>query len=150
MTIRMLCAVILVLVAQTSFAIGAKQAHELIKQQKPELLGSGEELVSLYYFGQSFVDGVEQSVVGLERIGDDYLPIRWLLVFENTQLLGWFFPSNVFPAKLKEGFLIFPKGTSDGPIDLMPKPPEQLELKGKRVPFYNLDSPVILNPYTEY
>jgi len=78
-------------------AMNAKQAHQLIREQKPELLGDGSQLVSLYYFGQN----QDTSVVGLERVGEDYLPIRWLLVFSGDALLGWYFPVMSFLPVLK-------------------------------------------------
>lgn len=142
MTARTLCAIFLSFFALKGWAIGAPQAHDLIEAQKPELLGDKSELVSLYFFGQTQADGMEQSVVGLERIGKDYLPIRWLLVFEGKKLLGWYFPSDVFPARYEAGELVFPKGTGFGSVQLMPHVPSVLTLKNKQIPFYSIESPV--------
>lgn len=142
MTARMLCLILLSTFTFNGWAIGAKQAHDLIEAQKPELLGDKSELVSLYYFGQSQVAGMEQSVVGLERIGKDYLPIRWLLVFEGKKLLGWYYPSDVFPARYELGKLVFPRGTGLSSVQLMPDVPVVLTLKDKQVPFYSVESPV--------
>ena len=148
MSARMLCLMFISMLSLSmsglSLAIGAEKAHSLIREQKPELLGNGKELVSLYYFGQSQVagSGIEQSVVGLERIGDDYLPIRWLLVFENETLLGWYYPSDVFPKQIAAGKLIFPKGTGISNVNLLPKPPMVMNIKEKQIPFNLPDSPV--------
>ena len=109
----------------------AKKAHELIKEQQPELLGDGTQLVSLYYFGQND----DTAVVGLERVGDDYLPIRWLLVFKQEQLLGWYFPSLEFPAKFENGHLTFPRGSVKEDINLFPLPPKQIVIEDQPVPF---------------
>jgi len=35
------------------FSMNAELAHQLIIEQSPELLGEGDQLVSVYYFGQS-------------------------------------------------------------------------------------------------
>lgn len=109
----------------------AKKAHNLIRQQQPQLLGDGTQLVSLYYFGQND----DTSVVGLERVGDDYLPIRWLLVFKQERLLGWYYPSLEFPAKFSDGHLTFPRGSAEEDVNLFPIPPSMIVLEGKDVPF---------------
>ena len=142
MTARTLCTMLLLAISFKCLAIGAPQAHDLIEAQKPELLGDKSELVSLYYFGQAQKNGMEQSVVGLERIGKDYLPIRWLLVFEGKKLLGWYYPSDVFPARYEAGELVFPKGTGLSSVQLMPTVPSALTLKDKQIPFYSIESPV--------
>ena len=142
MAARTLCLILLSICSFNGWAIGAPQAHDLIEAQKPELLGDKSELVSLYYFGQSQMADMEQSVVGLERIGKDYLPIRWLLVFEGKKLLGWYYPSDVFPARYESGKLVFPKGTGLTSVQLMPNVPAALILKDKQIPFYSIESPV--------
>lgn len=119
------------LVGFSSHAMTAEKAHQVIRQQQPELLGDGTQLVSLYYFGQND----DTAVVGLERVGDDYLPIRWLLVFKQETLLGWYFPSSEFPAKFEQGHLIFPQGTESEDIFLFPSPPSEITIEGQRIPF---------------
>jgi hypothetical protein len=131
---RMLLLVIAVFFTQLSFAFDAKQAHVLIQQQKPELLGDGSQLVSLYYFGSS----KNTSIVGLERVGDDYLPIRWLLIFEGQTILGWYFPADEFPAKFDSGFLKFPQGVGIQDVYLWPAPPSSIVIGKKHVPFYSV------------
>jgi hypothetical protein len=117
-------------------AMNAKQAHQLIREQKPELLGDGSQLVSLYYFGQN----QDTSVVGLERVGEDYLPIRWLLVFSGDALLGWYYPSDEFPASFKDGHLTFPQGTQIEDVYLWPSPPVKITVENADIPFYKLES----------
>lgn len=117
--------------AQNSFAINAQTAHEFIKDQQPQLLGDDSQLVSLYYFGQH----EDSAIVGLERVGDDYLPIRWLLIFKGERLLGWYYPCDEFPAKFDKGHLIFPKGSGVKSIYIYPEPPAYMEIKGHRVAF---------------
>ena len=113
------------------FKMTAKLAHELITQQQANLLGDGSQLVSLYYFGQNQLT----SVVGLERVGDDYLPIRWLLVFESSTLVGWYYPVGEFPAKFNNGHLAFPRGASAEDIYLFPHPPSVMTIEGVEIPF---------------
>lgn len=118
------------------FGLNAQQAHTLIKQQTPELLGDGSQLVSVYYFGESD----ELSVVGLERVGDDFLPIRWLVVFNRETVLGWYYPSIEFPVRFEAGHLIFPKGTRVEDINLLPKPPHEMNIENQTIPFYTPQS----------
>lgn len=113
------------------FKMTAQKAHQLITEQQANLLGDGTQLVSLYYFGQNQAT----SVVGLERVGDDYLPIRWLLVFENDKLAGWYYPVGEFPARFKNGHLTFPKGAADEDIYLFPHPPSTMVIEGIEIPF---------------
>lgn len=120
------------------FKMTAQLAHGLIAKQQPGLLGDGSQLVSLYYFGQNSAT----SVVGLERVGDEYLPIRWLLVFKNETLLGWYYPISEFPARFNEGHLIFPTGASAEDVYLFPEPPKLIEIEGAAVPFISSN----LNP----
>ncbi len=134
LTARMLFCIVFVMclgVTQHSFGINAQTAHELIKQQQPELLGDGSQLVSLYYFGQH----EESAIVGLERVGEDYLPIRWLLIFKGERLLGWYYPCDEFPAKFDKGHLIFPKGSGVESIYIYPEPPAYIQIKDRRIPF---------------
>lgn len=114
-----------------SQAMTAKKAHELIRLQQPQLLGDGTQLVSLYYFGQND----DTAVVGLERVGDDYLPIRWLLIFKQEALLGWYHPSLEFPAKFENGHLTFPKGSAKEDVNLFPMPPAEIILEETSIPF---------------
>ena len=116
---------------QTPFKMTAQKAHQLINEQQTNLLGDGTQLVSLYYFGQN----QSTSVVGLERVGDDYLPIRWLLVFEHDKLAGWYYPVGEFPARFNDGHLTFPKGTADEDIYLFPHPPSTMVIEGIEIPF---------------
>ena len=118
-------------ISPQEFEMTAQLAHQLIGEQQADLLGDGTQLVSLYYFGQNN----NTSVVGLERVGDDYLPIRWLLVFEEERLLGWYYPVGEFPARFNEGHLTFPKGTSDEDIFLFPAPPKVMKIEGTDIPF---------------
>jgi hypothetical protein len=113
------------------FNMTAKLAHQLIKHQQPDLLGDGSQLVSLYYFGQNDTT----SVVGLERVADDYLPIRWLLVFKGEQLLGWYYPVVEFPAFFKEGHLIFPVGSKAEEVYLFPEPPAVIVIENIQILF---------------
>ncbi len=138
MPARMLLLCLILLSYGQSHAMNAKQAHQLIREQKPELLGDGSQLVSLYYFGQN----QETSVVGLERVGEDYLPIRWLLVFNKDTLLGWYFPSDEFPASFKDGHLKFPQGTQIEDVYLWPLPPSKITVENADIPFYKPTSPV--------
>lgn len=125
--------------AENDLLMTAQKAHELIRQQQPQLLGDGTQLVSLYYFGQNG----DTSVVGLERVGDDYLPIRWLLVFKHESLLGWYYPSVEFPAKFSEGHLTFPRGSAEEDINLFPMPPVTIVLEGKEIPFISAGAALI-------
>ena len=120
---------------QYSHGLDAQQAHVLIKQQTPDLLGDGSQLVSLYYFGHSDVT----SIVGLERVGEDYLPIRWLLIFNGEKLLGWYYPAYEFPAKFDAGYLIFPQGAGVKDVYLWPAPPPSITFGNTVVPFYETD-----------
>ena len=131
LTARTLLFVLSFTVAMNGYAMTAKKAHDLIRQQQPQLLGLGAELVSFYYFGQND----DTAVVGLERVGDDYLPIRWLLIFKQEQLLGWYHPSVEFPAKYEQGHLIFPKGSAKEDINLFPAPPLEIVIEDTTVPF---------------
>ncbi|OUR65188.1 hypothetical protein A9Q73_08445 [Bermanella sp. 47_1433_sub80_T6] len=123
---------------QFSHGLDAQQAHELIKQQKPDLLGDGSQLVSLYYFGHS----ADTSIVGLERVGEDYLPIRWLLIFNGEKLLGWYYPAYEFPAKFDAGYLIFPQGAGVKDVYLWPAPPPSITIGNTVVPFYETDKQI--------
>jgi len=122
---------VLSMLALTSHGMTAEKAHQLIRQQQPQLLGDGTQLVSLYYFGQND----DTAVVGLERVGDDYLPIRWLLVFKQESLLGWYYPSLEFPAKFADGHLTFPQGTKSEDIYLFPFPPSSMTIEDQVIPF---------------
>ncbi len=128
---------LLLLVGFCGFTHGfdAKQAHQLIKQQQPELLGDGKHLVSLYYFGES----ESTAIVGLEQVGDDYLPIRWLLIFKDQTLLGWYYPTQEFPAKFEQGFLRFPKGSNVKDVNIWPSPPSNMLINDLAIPFYKLE-----------
>jgi hypothetical protein len=132
MAARML--LIFILVFQSAWVLGlsAEQAHILIRQQTPELLGDGSQLVSVYYFGESN----DLSVVGLERVGNDYLPIRWLVVFNKETVLGWYYPSIEFPLRFEDGYLIFPKGSRVAKINLLPAPPDAITIKNQSIEFY--------------
>ena len=132
MAARMLLVLTLLLNSVFTFALNAEQAHVLIQQQSPELLGDGSQLVSVYYFG----DSRDFSVVGLERVGDDYLPIRWLVVFKKETVLGWYYPSIEFPLRFEDGHLIFPKGANVENVNLLPMPPVSIAIKSKIIPFY--------------
>ena len=132
MAARMLLVLTLVFSSAAVVALDAEQAHILIRLQAPELLGDGSQLVSVYYFGESH----DLSVVGLERVGDEYLPIRWLVVFEHETLLGWYYPSSEFPARFEDGHLIFPKGASVEDINLLPAPPVSMIIENASIPFY--------------
>lgn len=116
---------------QAVFTMTAELAHQLIEQQQPSLLGDGSQLISLYYFGQSH----SMSIVGLEKVGDDYLPIRWLLVFKKEDLLGWYYPVSDFPSAFKSGYLSFPKGAQTEDVLFWPKPPADILLDNKHIPF---------------
>lgn len=128
---RTLIILMFVMAGVNASAMTAKKAHELIKTQQPELLGDGTELVSLYYFGQND----DTAVVGLERVGDDYLPVRWLLVFKQEVLLGWYYPSLEFPAKFENGHVIFPRGSAKEDINLFPFPPKEIVIEDQTVVF---------------
>lgn len=128
------------LVSSQTFKMTAKKSHQLIGEQQPFLLGDGTQLVSLYYFGQNDAT----SVVGLERVGDDYLPIRWLLVFEGQTLLGWYYPIGEFPVRFKDGHLAFPRGASSEDIFLFPHPPSLIEIEGIEIPFVTPGSTLFL------
>jgi hypothetical protein len=132
MTARMLLAFTLIFNSDFACALNAQKAHVLIKQQAPELLGDGSQLVSVYYFGHSD----DLSVVGLERVGDDYLPIRWLVVFNKETMLGWSYPILEFPVRFENGHLIFPKGASVEDISLLPAPPKTMIIESQSIPFY--------------
>ena len=120
-------------IALNTWAMSAQKAHELIEQQKPELLGE-KELVSLYYFGRE--DSV--SVVGLERVGQDYLPVRWLLLFKNEKLLGWYHPLPDFPARLQDGLLHFPKGSEIEPLGIRAPRPLPMVIDNQHIAFRSL------------
>ncbi len=119
------------------FKMTAQRAHQLISEQQADLLGDGSQLVSLYYFGQNNAT----SVVGLERVGDDYLPIRWLLVFKGQDLLGWYYPVGEFPSRFKSGHLSFPRGASEEDIFLFPYPPSLMLVEGIEIPFISHQVP---------
>ena len=90
--------IVFALVSQTSWSmVNTQQAHQIIKQQYHDLLGDGRDLVSLYFFGSD----LGTSVIGLERVGDDFLPVRWILIFRGELLLGWYHPVNEFPKGLQ-------------------------------------------------
>ncbi len=135
MTARMLLLSIALIFSNWSFAMNAQDAHEIIKLKKPELLGDGDQVVSFYYFGHS----EQTTVVGLEQIGSDYLPIRWLLVFQNEELLGWYYPSEKFPLRFAQGELKFPKGTKVEDANLMPVPAKSIVIDDVVIPFYPLN-----------
>jgi len=132
---RTLLLLVALLTGQFCYGLDAQQAHVLIKQQKPELLGDGTQLVSLYYFGHSAVT----SIVGLERVGEDYLPIRWLLIFSGEKLLGWYYPAYEFPSKFDAGYLTFPQGAKVKDVYLWPAPPPSITIGNTVVPFYKTD-----------
>ena len=132
MAARMLLVFTLVFNCAAVFALNAEQAHMLIRQQAPELLGDGSQLVSVYYFGESH----DLSVVGLERVGDEYLPIRWLVVFEKETVLGWYYPSIEFPVRFDDGHLIFPKGSRVEDINLLPAPPKTMTIENQSILFF--------------
>ena len=132
MTARTLLTCILMLQSVLSFAINAEQAHDLIREQTPALLGDGSQLVSVYYFGHS----MGLSVVGLERVGEDYLPIRWLVIFREQTVLGWYYPSNEFPLRFEDGHLMFPKGSQVEDVYLYPKPPKSITIENTIIPFH--------------
>ena len=138
MPARMLLFCLILLSNCNLYAMNAKQAHQLIREQKPELLGDGSQLVSLYYF----VQNQSTSVVGLERVGEDYLPIRWLLIFTEDTLLGWYYPSDEFPASFKDGHLKFPQGAQIEDVYLWPAPPSKITVENADIPFYKLESPI--------
>lgn len=127
--------------AIASAGINTQQAHEVIRSQHHHLLGDGKDLVSLYYFGAEQIEESATTVIGLERVGDDYLPVRWLLIFENDDLLGWYHPVAEFPMSFKNGTIKFPKGLTDGPVSLKPAPPASLSLQGIDVQFHKPASP---------
>ena len=140
--------VVVLIVAFTSVnssanvGINTQQAHEVIRSQHHHLLGDGKDLVSLYYFGAQQIEDSATTVIGLERVGDDYLPVRWLLIFENDDLLGWYHPVAEFPMSFKNGTIKFPKGLTDGPVSLTPAPPASLSLQGIDVQFHKPAGPV--------
>ncbi len=136
MTARMLLLCIGLIFCNHLFAMNAEVAHRIIEQEKPELLGDGDQVVSFYYFGQSD----ETTIVGLEKIGSDYLPIRWLLVFQEEELLGWYYPSQKFPLKIVEGQLKFPKGTKVEDAYLLPEPAQSMVIDDVVIPFYPLSN----------
>ncbi|NVK39014.1 MAG: hypothetical protein HWE18_13895 [Gammaproteobacteria bacterium] len=136
MTARMLFIVVLFYSSTWASAMTAEQAHNLIQQQTPELLGDGSQLVSVYFFGKSH----DLSVVGLERVGDDYLPIRWLVIIESQSVLGWYYPTEEFPVRFENGHLIFPKGTLVEDVNLLPHPPANITLENRVIPFYPASS----------
>jgi len=120
----------LYLAASSSFAMSAQKAHQLLAQQQPSLLGQGE-LVNLYYFGRLG----PTSVVGLERVNEEYLPVRWLLIFKHEQLVGWYHPLAEFPARFNKGVLVFPKGLDVPDVNLLPNPPKSIRINNKTIPF---------------
>ena len=141
-------------------AITTEQAHQVMRQHYPELLGHGADLVSLYYFG-AYPDSSSAfaphgiysehtiTVIGLERVGDDYLPVRWLLVFEDEQLLGWYHPVTEFPMAFKAGELVFPVGVKAPQVRLVPQPPSELSMGERTIPFIahpNQESPEPARP----
>ena len=131
MSARMLCVYLLLSIAHLSHGLNAEQANRQIQIQHPQLLGDGSQLVSLYYFGES----ENVSVVGLERVGDDYLPIRWLLVFSGDVLLGWYYPCDEFPQRFMNGQLIFPKASGIENVLMVPKPAEVIVVNQHEIPF---------------
>ena len=138
MSARMLLLCVTLISSTCLYGMNAKDAHKLIEQQKPDLLGDGSQLVSLYYFGQN----KNTAIVGLERVGDNYLPIRWLLVFEGDSLLGWYYPSDEFPASFQKGHLMFPQGSQPEDIYLWPTPPKKITIENTTIPFYSIESQV--------
>jgi hypothetical protein len=126
------------------FSMTAKLAHQLISDQQLSLLGDGSQLVSLYYFGQNKAT----SVVGLERVGDDYLPIRWLLIFNEKQLLGWYYPIGEFPARFDNGHLIFPRGALAEDVNLFPLPPAVIIIEDIQIPFITPDTESLIEQTT--
>jgi len=115
------------------FSMNAEFAHQLIIEQSPELLGEGDQLVSVYYFGQS----ESMTVVGLERVSDDFLPIRWLVIIKNKSVLGWYYPSDEFPVRFDNGRLSFPKGSGISDVNLLPLPPMVIDHTDHQIPFYS-------------
>lgn len=141
-------------------AINTQQAHEIIRTQYHHLLGGGHDLVSLYFFGSQSISGAEKvvaentvaentvaeiTVIGLERVGDDYLPVRWLLIFRNQQLLGWYHPVAEFPKKLDDGKIHFPQGLEADVVSLFPQPQSEFTLQGVRVNFAPAVKPTTVN-----
>ena len=124
--------IVFALVSQTSWSmVNTQQAHQIIKQQYHDLLGDGRDLVSLYFFGSD----LGTSVIGLERVGDDFLPVRWILIFRGELLLGWYHPVNEFPKGLSQGKLQFPKGLKADDVSLYPQPQTEFQLQGNTVRF---------------
>lgn len=137
MLARMLCCYLFVGWVQFANGLNAEQANFQISMQQPELLGDGSQLVSLYYFGEND----NMSVVGLERVGDDYLPIRWLLIFDGLKLLGWYYPCDEFPQSFKGGQLVFPKTSGIENIQVVPTPADAIYMNQQHIPFKWLREP---------
>lgn len=122
---------ILMLSLNSEAYINTQQAHQIIKEQYHDLLGDGRDLVSLYFFGSER----NTTVIGLERVGDNFLPVRWLLIFEGETLLGWYHPVVEFPKKFFDGILQFPKGLNADKVMLKPNPQSEFKLQDKTVQF---------------
>lgn len=121
--------------------INTQQAHEILRTQHHHLLGEGGDIVSLYFFGSEQLQAKNTTLIGLERVGDDYLPVRWLLVFENQTLLGWYYPVAEFPKTFSQGKIHFPKGMKADILEIYPYPPEQFLMLGKPVQFHSAQAP---------
>lgn len=138
------CVCLLSVVSFMAHAINTQQAHEIIRSQHHHLLGDGKDLVSLYFFGSQQHQQTETTIIGLERVGGDYLPVRWLLVFQNQRLLGWYHPVADFPKAFKDGQIHFPQGLAADVIQVTPTPQAQFEMRGAMVPFvepHQVESP---------
>lgn len=103
--------VFLVVFSVGSFAgtITPQWAEHYIKTYQPDLLAGGDkdQVRSFFYFGRS-ESGV--AVVGMERIrGDNYEAYRWLLLFKDKEMLGWYQDLPEFPLTMDGDFLNFPK-----------------------------------------
>ena len=95
--------------APDSFNITPQWAEKYVKSHQPLLLKGGDkdEVRSFFYFGRS-LSGI--TVVGMERIrGDNYEAYRWLLLFKQKKMLGWYQDLPDFPLTMRENVLVFPK-----------------------------------------
>ncbi|MCP5334260.1 MAG: hypothetical protein H7A08_01045 [Oceanospirillaceae bacterium] len=96
-------------------AISAEEADSYLRQRVPPLAVKNRELRAIYYFGERH--GI--TLIGLELVdANTYLPKRWLLVFRDEQLSGWYFPMDEFPRAMERGVITFPKGTGINPINI--------------------------------
>lgn len=148
-------------IERSSDRFSAKAAHEILARSHPELLAGPDELISLYYFGSSSLKGkrlvpadkngltvarvtpLEQSyrvlsAVGVERVGEDYLPDRGLLFFENDQLVGYYYPVNEFPSSFRHGLLTFPVGSGIKDVELSNELPLELVQGSRSTPLFRI------------